>query len=140
MPTHNRAAGVNVSNRHKKRTLFAFFFGASAWYAAPHFPNALRDSDPRVVAKENKLVYYFSERPLRKKCRGTTCRRASSRVWGPPQLRRYKKERFCVLFWHACIGTLNTRNKKRTLLRSFLAPVEGLGPPTLRLTAECSTD
>ena len=32
------------------------------------------------------------------------------------------------------------RHKKKNVFTFFLAPVEGLGPPTLRLTAECSTD
>ena len=87
----------------------------------PVFQNGLRGSAPRVVAKEDKFIYRFSERPLRKKCRGATRRRAMFRASGcPPQQRRNKK--------------------KERFMRPFLAPVEGLGPPTLRLTAECSTD
>ena len=49
-----------------------------------------------------------------------------------------KKEHICVPFW--LFGVVHLNIKKRTLACSFLAPVEGLGPPTLRLTAECSTD
>ena len=36
--------------------------------------------------------------------------------------------------------SLQNRHKKKNVFTFFLAPVEGLGPPTLRLTAECSTD
>lgn len=43
---------------------------------------------------------------------------------------------------HDCAAGVQAKNrhKKKNVFTFFLAPVEGLGPPTLRLTAECSTD
>ena len=49
-----------------------------------------------------------------------------------------KKEHLRVLFWR--FGVVHHNIKKKNTCVFFLAPVEGLGPPTLRLTAECSTD
>ena len=37
-------------------------------------------------------------------------------------------------------GVVRLNINKRNADAFLLAPVEGLGPPTLRLTAECSTD
>ena len=43
------------STRAIKKDRFCVLFGASAWYAAPHFSYAIRDSDPREVAKMANL-------------------------------------------------------------------------------------
>lgn len=70
-------------------------------------------ADPRVVAEQANL--------FAKGCKASTSEEVSAR-----EARDRRKKGKWI--------------KKRTPCGILLAPVEGLGPPTLRLTAECSTD
>lgn len=84
-----------------------------------------------------KLVYIDTTRPIRKKCRGTMCRRTMVRQGYEVETGTKKGTQWCSFLAFRC-GT--PQHKKKNTCVFFLAPVEGLGPPTLRLTAECSTD
>lgn len=115
--------------------------GAKAWYALTRFSKRFEGLGPRVVAKEDNLFIVFPSvhfgRSVEAQCADERC---FARQGVPLNNGKIKKERLMRPFWRACIGTLNTRHKKKNVFTFFLAPVEGLGPPTLRLTAECSTD
>ena len=101
------------------------------------FSNAKRDSDSRKIALRVNLFtstqrVQFGRSVVAHSAAAQSCGR------GPRLKQTQKKEHMCVPFW--LFGVVHLNIKKRTLVCSFLAPVEGLGPPTLRLTAECSTD
>ncbi len=131
MPPHNRAAEVRVSNRHKKRTLFAFFFGT-----------LISGRSTRAIKKERFCVLFWRlgvvRRPAFSKCasglglpkNSVVCKLVyinTTRpdghptkliLWGP------RKE----VSWHivpphnrAAGVRVSNRHKKRTLLAFFLA-------------------
>ena len=82
--------------------------GAKAWYALTRFSKRFEGLGPRVVAKEDKFIYRFSERPLRKKCRGAMRRRAMFRASGcPPQQRQNKKRTPYASFFGAPLDKMD---------------------------------
>ena len=118
MPPHNRAAGVRALYRQKKKRHLRSFFGASAWYAAPHFSNALRDSDSRKIALCVNL-FTLSQRVQFGRSVVAHSAAAQSCGRGPRLKQTQKKEHMCVPFW--LFGVVHLNIKKRTLVCSFLA-------------------
>ena len=105
MPPHNRAAGVRALYRQKKKRYLRSFFWRLGVVRRPAFFKCDSGLGLPKNSVVRKLVYIITTRPIRKKCRGTQCRRTIVRLGSEPSIDKKKKRHLRSFFgasaWYA---------------------------------------